>query len=71
MDAMTECTCPEDVAAVLRFYLEGALECPFHNPPAPPPPTAAVALNDDAGLIRLLEAAVGPLTTTTHDIEGA
>ena len=60
---MTEpiCTCPTDLAALLRAHIENALTCPAHRPQsdarAEPP-----ALNSDA-LTQSLAAALGGSTT--------
>jgi hypothetical protein len=56
---MSSCTCPADVAALLRAHLEGADQsCPQHAPNADPSPGDDLALNSDA-LTQTLAAKLG------------
>ncbi|GAA1783546.1 MAG: hypothetical protein LCH77_09765 [Actinobacteria bacterium] len=63
---MTEpiCTCPTDVAALLRAHIEDALTCPAHRPESEAARAEPPALNSDA-LTQSLAAALGGSTTPT------
>lgn len=64
---MSGCTCP-DVRDAFRLAAEGhpAPECDVHR--SRMPNRESLALNDDAGLLAVISAAVGGAVTETKDL---
>lgn len=71
---MSECTCPDDVATLMRTRLNGTADhCPTHDPTPPQADPAAtpLALNGD-GLETSLRSKLGmTLTETTTPLDAA